>query len=66
MSSFVLVDYILMKPVLELYPPVTVTAWSYFFGAFVMGLVSLMCAQRSTAQQHSAALTLPLFISRCC
>lgn len=34
--------YILMKPVLKLYSPVTVTAWSYFFGAFVMGVVSLM------------------------
>ncbi len=36
------VYYILMKPVLKLYSPITVTAWSYFFGAFVMGLVSLM------------------------
>ena len=36
------VYYILMKPVLKIYPPVTVTAWSYCFGALVMGAVSLM------------------------
>jgi drug/metabolite transporter (DMT)-like permease len=36
------VYYILMKPVLKIYPPITITAWSYFFGALVMGLVSLM------------------------
>ena len=36
------VYYILMKPVLKIYPPVTVTAWSYCFGALVMAAVSLM------------------------
>ena len=33
--------YLLQKKVLRDYGPVTVTAYSYFFGAAVMGLVSL-------------------------
>jgi len=34
-------DYVLQKPLLKLYPPVTVTAWSYLFGAALMALSSL-------------------------
>tara|TARA_B110000208_G_scaffold183180_1_gene235625 strand:- start:140 stop:1528 length:1389 start_codon:yes stop_codon:yes gene_type:complete len=33
---------ILMKPMLKVYPPVTVTAWSYVSGVIVMGIASLI------------------------
>ena len=33
--------YVLQKPLLARYPPLTLTAWSYFWGAAIMGLASL-------------------------
>ena len=41
--------YIIMKPMLKKYPPVTVTAWSYCSGAIVMGAVSLIYVPWSPA-----------------
>jgi len=34
--------YILQKPLLEKYPPITVTGWAYIVASFSMGLTSLM------------------------
>mmetsp|Transcript_721 Transcript_721/g.2068 ORF Transcript_721/g.2068 Transcript_721/m.2068 type:complete len:384 (+) Transcript_721:138-1289(+) len=36
--------YILQKPVVKRYPPVSITAWSYFSGAALMGLATLQYA----------------------
>lgn len=40
--------YIIQKPALRRYPPLTVTAWSYFFGALTMGLASTYYAGSPT------------------
>ena len=44
--------YIIMKPMLKKYPPVSITAWSYFSGAVVMGAVSLVYVPWSTDWTH--------------
>ena len=45
--------YIVQKPALRRYPPLSVTAWSYFFGALIMALAATSRASRAGAWQIS-------------
>jgi len=55
--------YILMKPVLKTYPPITVTGIAYMVGAVEMGLTSLMFVfKRETDLYHIHASAAPALV----